>query len=136
MPLSAAQRTFLEDKHFAVLGTLNASGSSHLTVMWYLLDGDEVVFNTAAGRIKETNLGRDPRVSLLVYDDSGYRFVRIDGRVRTITDPAVTQADIRRLALRYYGDEARVERAMRESFSKQERITYRLPAKRVYARDV
>ena len=56
-----------------------------------------------------------------------------DGRVRTIDDPATTQADIRRIAQRYYGDESRTERAMRESFSTQHRISYRLPIGRVYA---
>ena len=131
MPLTAEQRTFLEAKRFAVLGTINKSGSPHMTVMWYLLDGEEIVFNTRAGRVKDRNLKRDPRVSLLVYSDDGYSYLRIDGRVRTITDQATAQNDIRRLALRYYGDESRVERAMRESFGTQERISYRLPTTRV-----
>lgn len=131
MPLSPEQRRFLEDKRFAVLGTTNPSGSPQLTVMWYLLDGDEIVFNTRAGRAKDTNLKRDPRVSLLVMADDGYRYLRIDGKVRTITDQATAQNDIRRLALRYYGDAARVEKAMRDNFSKQERISYRLPTTRV-----
>ena len=84
MSLTPGQRAFLEEKHFAVLGTVNASGSPHLTIMWYLLDGDEIVFNTKAGRTKESNLARDPRVSLLVYDDGGYKYIRIDGRVTEI----------------------------------------------------
>lgn len=132
MTLTAAQRAFLEEKHFSVLGTTNASGSPHLTVMWYLLDGDEILFNTAAGRTKESNLDRDPRVSLLVYEADGYAYLRIDGSVKIITDPATTQADIRRLASRYYQDEARVERAVRESFGKQQRISYRLPTTHIY----
>ena len=131
MPLTPEQRRFLEDRRFAVLGTTNPSGSPQLTVMWYLLDGDEVVFNTRAGRAKDINLKRDPRVSLLVMSDDGYRYLRIDGKVRTITDQATAQNDIRRLALRYYGDAARVEKAMRDTFSKQERISYRLPTTRV-----
>jgi PPOX class probable F420-dependent enzyme len=135
MALTAEQRTFLEAKRFAVLSTVNPSGSPHLTVMWYLLDGDEIVFNTRAGRVKDRNLRRDSRVSLLVCSDDGYKYVRIDGRVRTITDQALAQEDIRRLALRYYGDEARVERAMRETFGTQERISYRLPTTRVSAWD-
>ena len=101
--------------------------------MWYLLDGDEILFNTAAGRAKPRNIAADPRVSIIVVDPSGYPFVRIDGRVRTIDDPATTQADIRRIAQRYYEDEARTERAVRESFAKQHRISYRLPVRRVYA---
>lgn len=132
MTFTPEQRAFLDAKRFAVLGTVNRSGSPHLSVMWYLLDGDEVLFNTRAGRTKHGNLIRDQRVSLLVLREDGYGYLRIDGRVRTITDPATTQADIRRLAARYYEDEARVERTMRESFGMQERVSYRLPATRVY----
>ena len=132
MKLTDDQRRFLEAKHFAVLATVNPSGSPHLTVMWYLLDGDEIVFNTKVGRAKETNLDRDPRVSLLVYDDTGYKYMRVDGRARRIDDARVGQADIRRLGLRYYdGDEARVERAVAR-WSKEERVTYRVPTTRVY----
>ncbi|HUQ42221.1 MAG TPA: PPOX class F420-dependent oxidoreductase [Candidatus Limnocylindrales bacterium] len=132
MALTAEQRAFLEEKHLSVLGTINASGSPHLTIMWYLVDGDEIMFNTAAGRAKESNLERDARASLLVYAPDGYKYIRIDGRVRVITEAATTQADIRRLASRYYGDEARVERAVRDNFGKQRRISYRLPTTRVY----
>ena len=131
MALTPQQRAFLEAKHFAVLGTVNPSGSPQLTVMWYLLDGDDIVFNTRAGRAKDKNLRRDERVSLLVYADDGYTWLRVDGRVRTITDQQTAQSDIRRLAMRYYGDEARVEKAVRESFGRQERISYRLPTTRV-----
>lgn len=131
MALTDEQRMFLEAPHFSVLGTVNANGSSHLTIMWYLLEGDEIVFNTKAGRKKDTNLDRDPRVSLLVYDEVGYKYVRIDGRVSTITDPAIAQADIRRLAERYQRDPAAVESAVAR-FRTEERISYRLPTTRVY----
>ena len=131
MSLTPEQRAFLEAKRFAVLGTTNASGSPHLTIMWYLLEGDEVLFNTAAGRTKESNLQRDPRVSLLVYAEDGYSYLRIDGSVRITTDQQTTQADIRRLASRYYQDEARVEKAVRDNFGTQQRISYRLPTTRV-----
>jgi PPOX class probable F420-dependent enzyme len=130
MVLTAEQRAFLEQKNFAVLGTVSRSGAPHLTVMWYVLDGDEIVFNTKAGRAKESNLEHDPRVSLLVYDDSGYRYVRIDGSVRAIADPATAQADIARLAARYEDPEQAARSVAR--FEKEERISYRLPTTRVY----
>jgi hypothetical protein len=97
--------------------------------MWYFLDGDEIVVNSAQGRIKDRNLAADPRMSVLVED--GYRWVRVDGRARIEHDQSITQADIRRLASRYYGDERKVEEGMRNNFSKQHRITYRLPVSRV-----
>jgi PPOX class probable F420-dependent enzyme len=127
--LSAAQRTFLEEKRFAVVGTKNLDGSPHLAVMWYLLDGDAIVVNSAQGRIKDRNLAADPRMSVLIED--GYRWIRIDGRARIEHDQAVAHADIRRLATRYYEDERRVEEAMKDNFSRQHRITYRLRIRRV-----
>jgi PPOX class probable F420-dependent enzyme len=131
MSLTADQRRFLEGRHFSVLGTINQFGAPHLTVMWYLLDGDEIVFNTKAGRKKDSNLSRDPRVSLLVYDDDGYKYLRIDGKVRTITDSQIAHADIARLAQRYHRDAGAADRAIAR-FKTEERISYRLSTDRVY----
>ena len=47
-------------------------------------------------------------------------------------DQRTAQADIRRLAARYDGDE-KADEAVRDRFSKQHRISYRLPIRRVYA---
>ncbi|MDE3102956.1 MAG: PPOX class F420-dependent oxidoreductase [Chloroflexota bacterium] len=123
-------RAFLSEVRFAIVGTLNADGSPHLTTMWYLFEDDELVFNTTADRVKTRNLRRDPRVSIVVHD--GYRYVRADGRVTVVADPSTAQDDIRRMAIRYHGREEG-ERMAREQFAKQERISYRLDARRVYA---
>ena len=127
--LTAAHRAFLAEKRFAVVGTKNPDGSPHLAVMWYLVDGDDIVVNSVQGRIKDRNLAADPRMSVLVED--GYRWIRIDGRAKIEHDQAIARADIRRLAARYYEDERKVEEAMKTNFSKQHRITYRLPIRRV-----
>jgi len=129
--LTQAERDFLHEPRFAVLGTTNEDGSAHLTVMWYALEGDEIMFNTAAGRKKPDNLTRDPRASLIVPE--GYRFVRVDGTVRANDDQTVAQADIRRLALRYYQSEERAQRSVDATWAKQHRITYRMAALRVYS---
>src|SRR3990170_7689490 len=114
--LTQAERDFLHEPRFAVLGTTNANGSAHLTVMWYELEGDEIMFNTAAGRRKPDNLARDPRASLIVPD--GYRFVRVEGEVRANDDQSVAQADIRRLALPYYQNDDRVRRSVSATWEK------------------
>ena len=129
--LTQTEREFLQEPRFAVLGTTNENGSAHLTVMWYVLEGDEIMFNTAAGRKKPDNLTRDPRASLIVSE--GYRFVRVDGTVRANDDQTVALADIRKLALRYYQSEERLQRSLDATWSKQHRITYRMPALRVYS---
>ena len=129
--LTQAERDFLHEPRFAVLGTVNENGSAHLTVIWYALEGDEIMFNTAAGRRKPANLARDPRASLIVPD--GERFVRVEGTVRANDDQAVAQADIRNLALRYYQSAERAQRSVDAKWAKQHRISYRMPVLRVYS---
>lgn len=119
--ITPAVRAFLGERRFGVLATVGVTGAPRQTVMWYLLQGGEILFNTAAGRRKPEHLAREPRVSLLVED--GYRYVCVAGSVRAITDRETTQADIRRLAARYEGEES-AERRM-SVFGKQERISYR-----------
>lgn len=128
--LTPVQRRFLEENRFAVVGTTNPDGSPHLAVMWYLLDGDEILINSKDGRIKDRNIARDPHLSVMVAD--GYRFVRVDGTVTIEHEQSVAQNDIRRLAVLNYG-ERKADDAMRNSFGKQHRISYRLPIRRVYS---
>ena len=127
--LNAGMRAFLEERRFGVLATVGTTGWPRQTVMWYLLDGDEIVFNTARGRRKPENLARDPRVSMLVFD--AYSFVRVSGRARETATGDIALADIHRLAVRYDGEES-AARGM-ERFRKDERITYRFRIERVYA---
>ncbi len=126
--LSDEVRAFLDEPHFAVLAAVGPGGLPQQSVMWYLRKGDEIMFNTKAGRAKERYLRADPRVSLLV--GGSYRYVRVTGSVREIRDPEVAHADIHRLAERYTGAEA--ARKSMERFSLEERITYRMPIDRVY----
>lgn len=127
--LSDQARAFLNEKRFAVLATLNRDGTAQQTTMWYLLEGDTIVMNTKAGRLKERNLRRDPRISICVEDD--YRYVTISGTVELIDDPETGQRDIHRLAVRYHGEE-QAARQMAEQFSKEQRVTLRLRCERVH----
>jgi PPOX class probable F420-dependent enzyme len=128
MTLSPAVRRFLEERRFAVLATIAPDAHPHQTVMWYELRGDDIIMNTRAGRVKDKHLRRDPRVSVCVSD--GYTFVTLEGVVELIEDAATAQEDIKRLAIRYDGPEDG-ERQAREGFSKQQRITIRMPISRV-----
>ena len=121
--LSAKARAFLQERRFAVLGTINKDGSPQLTTMWYLLDGDVILMNTKAGRTKEQNMRRDPRISVCIED--GYSYVTISGTVEMIDDPQIAQRDIHRLAVRYDGEES-ARRQMEEQFSKETRVTLHL----------
>lgn len=127
--LNERQREFLAAPRFGALATVNEDASAHLTVMWYALDGDEVMFNTARERRKPSNLTRDPRVSLLVFDS--YRFIRVSGLARETATGAEGLEEIHRLAVRYDGEDS-ARRAM-ERFRTQERVSYRFTIRHVYA---
>ncbi len=128
MQLSDEARAFLsEGKKYAVLATIGKDGVPQQTQMWYELQGDQIMMNTAQGRKKADYLERDNRISVCVAD--GYPFVTLTGTVELNDDQAVAQADIRRLATRYEGAEA-AERMM-GNFSKQHRITLRMTVDRI-----
>ncbi|HKF38230.1 MAG TPA: PPOX class F420-dependent oxidoreductase [Ktedonobacteraceae bacterium] len=121
--LSEKARALLQERRFAVLGTINGDGSPQLTTMWYLLDGDVILMNTKAGRTKERNMRRDPRISICIED--GYSYVTISGAVEMIDDQQVAQRDIHRLAVRYDGEEE-ARQQMEKQFSKETRVTLHL----------
>jgi PPOX class probable F420-dependent enzyme len=87
----------------ASLTTLNADGSPQITPLWVEMDGDDLLFNTAEGRIKARNLHRDPRVAVSVVDpDDPYNVVAVQGKVVDITTDGA-DAHIDSLAKKYLG---------------------------------
>jgi PPOX class probable F420-dependent enzyme len=90
MPVSLndAVRKLLDDPNPAVLATINPDGSPQTSVIWVGLDGDDVVISSAAGRRKDRNIRRDPRVSLSVYDQADpEQYAEIRGTA-TVTEDA------------------------------------------------
>jgi PPOX class probable F420-dependent enzyme len=127
--LSDEVRSFLKERRFGVLATINPDCTPQQSAIWYDLDGDAILMNTKRGRSKDRNLVRDPRCSLCVEDE--YRYLTLRGRVTLIADQSIAQPDIRRLASRYDGAE-RAEEQMRDQFSKEERVTIRMRIVQVY----
>lgn len=123
MELRDDVRHFVEQPHYAILATIGNDGMPQQTVLWYELQGDEIMMNTAAGRVKDRNLRRDSRASVCVTADGSA--VTFTGHVILSDDQDQALADIHRLAVRYDGPEA-AERQTREQFSKQHRVTVRL----------
>lgn len=126
MELTQAMLDFLNEPRFAVAATIGKDGMPQQTVVWYQIQGDEVIMNTAKGRIKEINLRRDGRMSICI--EEGYRYVTIRGRV--VLDEVNAQQDIERLAIHYVGA-ARAKEMMRTQFSKEDRVTVRLKMDKV-----
>jgi PPOX class probable F420-dependent enzyme len=121
--LTDEMRRFLQEPRFGVLATVNPDGSPQQTVMWYLLDGDEILMNTKRGRKKDRNLLRDPRASICVAEE--YTYLTLTGELVVEEDADEGQRGIQRLAVRYHGAEKAA--AMVESqFSREERVNLRL----------
>ncbi|MFE7445882.1 PPOX class F420-dependent oxidoreductase [Streptomyces chartreusis] len=90
----------------AKLSTVRADGSPHVTPIWFVLDGDELVFNTGSSSVKGRNLVRDGRVALCVDDDRPpYSFVVIQGRARVSEDLDELKLWASRIGARYMGEE-------------------------------
>jgi PPOX class probable F420-dependent enzyme len=123
MELTDEMRRFLEEPRFAVLATVNPDGSPQQTVMWYLLEGDEILMNTKRGRKKDRNLERDPRVSLCVAEE--YTYLTLTGALVVDEDPARAQSGIKQLAERYHSPEKAAE-MVASQFSREERVNLRL----------
>ncbi len=73
--LSAGTRT-------GKLAWVGRNGAPHVAPVWFVLDGDDVVFNTGAGTGKGRALAREGRASLVV-DEAvpPYAYVKVDGAV-------------------------------------------------------
>jgi PPOX class probable F420-dependent enzyme len=121
-------RDFIADTRFVSIATIDPDGGPRQAVVWYRLDGDDIVINSAIGRRWPANLLRDPRISLTLIDGSdGYRWVGLTGTVTAIRDQETAQADIAEMARRYHADDpAKAERLIAGRFERQERITFRV----------
>ncbi|WP_440064832.1 PPOX class F420-dependent oxidoreductase [Streptosporangium sp. OZ121] len=69
------------------LGVVRADGRPHVTPIWFVLDGDDVVFTTHESSVKGRSLRRDPRVVLCVDDETPpFSYVMIEGLVTLSAD--------------------------------------------------
>jgi PPOX class probable F420-dependent enzyme len=97
------QKAFLAYPHYGVVSTINADGAPQTTVIWFIREGDDLIFTTDAESLKAKNMRRDPRISLLV--NHGGRYVSLRGTVELDEDAQHGSEWLLRIAQRYYGEE-------------------------------
>jgi PPOX class probable F420-dependent enzyme len=101
--ISPMVRSLLEGKNFAHIATTMKDGSPQNTAVWVDIEGNNILFNTAEGRVKPRNLRRNPKVAISITDsENPYRAAFIRGRVTNIT-PEGGDAHIDKLARKYMG---------------------------------
>ena len=132
--LSERIRDFIAATRFVTIATIDPDGSPRQALIWYRLDGDDIVLNSLVGRRWPSNLVRDERISLAIHDQAdGYRWVGLTGQVTVVRDQATAQADIAEMARRYHADDPEeAEQLIRLRFETQERITFRVRIETVH----
>ncbi|WP_420032387.1 PPOX class F420-dependent oxidoreductase [Streptomyces sp. cg28] len=93
-----------EGTRTAKLSTVREDGRPHIAPVWFVLDGDDIVFNTGKDTVKGRNLARDGRVALCVDDERPpFSFVTIQGHAELSEDPVELVESATRIGGRYMG---------------------------------
>ncbi len=118
--LDEGARALLSQPIHGWVTAVRPDGSLHNTVVWVDVDGDDVVVNTAAGRVKERLLRGNPQISVSVLDpEDPFHWVSVSGSAVFEAEGADTVID--GLAKKYLGADSYPFRQAGE-----ERLTVRI----------
>ena len=101
------RRFLLFGTRTAKIATVRANGYPHVAPVWFVLDGDELVFTTGKKSVKGKNLLREPHVMISVDDEQPpFAFVLVDATaVVNAPSPEELLPWATRIASRYVGPE-------------------------------
>jgi len=120
----------------AILSTTRADGRPHAAPIWIDVEDGAIVFNTGGDTVKGRNIGRDPRVSIVVQDDRPpFSFVLVEGTAEVSDDLDDVVAVATRIGGRYMGQDQAEAFGRRNGVPGELAVRVR-PTKVVSARDV
>ncbi len=100
----------------AKAGVVKADGTPHVTPIWFLFDGDDLVFTTHESGVKGKALRRDPRICLCADEDTApYTFVTLWGEATLSEDAEGVRRWATALGARYMGEDRAEEYGARNS---------------------
>jgi PPOX class probable F420-dependent enzyme len=117
----------------AKLATARADGRTHVAPVWFVLDGEHLLFTTQQRTVKGRNIRREPRVMICVDDERPpFAFVTIEGTalVSELT-PAELLPWTTKLAARYMGAEKAAAYGQRNAVAGE--LLVRVPLTKVTA---
>jgi hypothetical protein len=99
----AERRAFLaHGTRTGKLATSRRDGQPHAAPVWFVPDGDDLIFMTWHTSLKGNAIQRDSRVALVVDDETfPYSFVLVEGSTTVTRDPQTRRLWARRIASRY-----------------------------------
>jgi len=114
------------------LATTRKDGRPHVVPIWFVLDGEDLVFNTGAQSVKGRSLARTGWGSICVDDDQPpYSFVTVSGPVTISTDLDEMLPLAIRIGARYMGEELGEQFGRRNAVEGE--LLVRLHAEQVFA---
>ena len=94
--------TILQEPHISIISTLHPDGTPHMTPVWHLVDGDQVVVAVEKTSVKARNVRRNPHVALCIaLNESPQRWLLVNGTA-TIAQERIPEL-VRALSLHYLG---------------------------------
>lgn len=118
------------------LAVTRADGQPHVTPIWFVLDGEDVVLTTHETSLKGKALRRDARACLCVDDqEPPYSFVVINGEVTLSEDPAELRKWAEVIGGRYMGADRAAEYGARNGVPGELLVRLR-PARVIAQRDI
>jgi PPOX class probable F420-dependent enzyme len=92
-----------ETKAFAYLATIMDDGTPQLTPVWFNVDGEYILINSAQGRVKDVNMQKRPQIALVIHDQKKpLRYAQVRGKIVNFSDEGARQ-HINDLSLKYTG---------------------------------
>ena len=93
-----------ETPTYAYLATTMQNGSPQVTPIWFNIDGEYILINSAQGRVKDINMRERPNVALVIHDQTNpYRYLQVRGKIVEISAEGARQ-HINDLSLKYTGE--------------------------------
>jgi PPOX class probable F420-dependent enzyme len=135
--MTSEHRNFLmEQVRTAKLATVREDRRPHVTPVWFVLDGDTLVFTTWHTSIKAINIRRDGRVCLCVDDEKPpFSYIQIEGTAVMSADIEALEYWSTRIAGRYMGEKLADAYGKRNSVE-GELLVRVTPTKIVFMKDV
>ena len=129
------RRKFLEEHRFGVLGVEREAKSPHLTPVYYVLDGEDIIISITRSRVKATLIEKAGRVTFCVlHEEFPFDYVAIYGTAKLEDDGAVdTMARVgEKMYGRPVGPELRPQ--LEERAEMEGRIVLRITPQSYYVR--
>lgn len=116
------------------LATVREDGRPHVVPVWFIVDGDSLVFTTWHESVKAVNLSKDSRAALVTdLQEPPYAYVTVEGAVTISDDLEELRNYATRIGGRYMGEDRAEEFGRRNGVPGE--LLVRLAIEKIISRD-